>query len=638
MSLSERLGYLRLLRVGFAAILLAVASFAPAARGESLGAVGAASALYLLIAAAPDVTARLRRRHLVPVIGATLLIDGVFLAWGTYATGGIQSPLRFLVYLHVVAVTLLGSYRTGIKIAAWHSLLMLTALYAQSGGLLVPRETLVSALPGHPDFLLVSILSVGALWVITLATATFSAVNERELRTQKIDLEQLSTLVSDLDRRGDAGEIPDILLGRLCEVFEFTRGAVLARRAGDQELAVMASRGAVSGDALTPGVDPVVERSWAARETQLVRALDPGVDSRLAGLIPGGRNLLVVPLVVDRGAQLGVAVLERAGRSDTIKRWVVTIVEQFVAHAALALQNAWLVAEIQEKLDENRALQAELEGQNLALEVKVTERTAELVDSLEELRAVDAQRRNLLSRLVTAEEEERRRIAGDVHDGPIQHLVVASMHLQTLRKRLPELDRAEAAGETIDEVVEALTGSIGGMRDLIFELRPLSIDQDGLVPALQQLARHLVPDVQRSIDDRLATEPPGETRIILYRIAQEALVNMRKHAHATCVEISLEERDGGYVVRIRDDGVGFSPPATLQSSPGHLGLSSMRERAEMARGTCRVTSAPGEGTEIEVWLPGDAVGATPSAMTDVEGTLSRERDGRPALRLVAGDA
>jgi signal transduction histidine kinase len=211
------------------------------------------------------------------------------------------------------------------------------------------------------------------------------------------------------------------------------------------------------------------------------------------------------------------------------------------------------------------------------------------------------------------------------------------MHLQTLRKRLSQLDRPEAAGDTIDEVVGGLSNSIAGMRDLIFELRPTTIDHDGLVPALRQLVDHLVPDVARSVEDRLEREPPSETRIILYRIAQEALMNMRKHAHAATVEVSLDERDGGYALRIRDDGVGFSPPPALQSSAGHLGLSSMRERAEMARGTCRVESAPGEGTTVEVWLPGEpeedlrttAVGGGGRAM----GAAAVRT---PALRLVNG--
>jgi signal transduction histidine kinase len=107
------------------------------------------------------------------------------------------------------------------------------------------------------------------------------------------------------------------------------------------------------------------------------------------------------------------------------------------------------------------------------------------------------------------------------------------------------------------------------------------------------------------MDNRLRGEPPADTRIIMYRIAQEALANVRKHAAATAVSIRLEEKDGGFLMRIQDDGTGFSPPEMLQSAPGHLGLSSMRERAEMAGGWCVVRSYPGGGTTVEFWVAGE---------------------------------
>src|SRR4029077_9744669 len=121
-----------------------------------------------------------------------------------------------------------------------------------------------------------------------------------------------------------------------------------------------------------------------------------------------------------------------------IKRWVVTIVEQFASHAALSLSNAWLMDRLEQRLQENRALQAQLLSQNLALETRVEERTRELVQSLEDLRAANMERQRLLARVVGAEEEERRRVANDIHDGPIQEIIVAGMKLHKLRKRLVE--------------------------------------------------------------------------------------------------------------------------------------------------------------------------------------------------------
>lgn len=103
--------------------------------------------------------------------------------------------------------------------------------------------------------------------------------------------------------------------------------------------------------------------------------------------------------------------------------------------------------------------------------------------------------------------------------------------------------------------------------------------------------------------------------MILYRITQEALANVRKHAQASKVSVVLEEQDGGYLVGVEDDGVGFAPPEVLRSAPGHLGLSAMREGAEMVGGRCTVRSAPGSGTCVEFWLPAAEVPA-PSERLD----------------------
>jgi nitrate/nitrite-specific signal transduction histidine kinase len=129
------------------------------------------------------------------------------------------------------------------------------------------------------------------------------------------------------------------------------------------------------------------------------------------------------------------------------------------------------------------------------------------------------------------------------------------------------------------------------------------LDDDGLESALRRHVDGLAGKFNVRIESRLRDEPPGDLGLALFRISQEALANIRKHAKADVVSIVLEERNDGYVVCIQDDGVGFSPPEVLQSAPGHLGLSSMRERAEMWSGWCRVQSLPDAGTTVEVWLP-----------------------------------
>jgi signal transduction histidine kinase len=597
-SLVERMGALSVLRGGFAAVVLTVGLLDPGVRGVAIGLLALATALYLSTLALPLAVRRLSRGAAVFVCGASLLVDGVYLTWAAYATGGVESPLRFLLFVQVVAVTLVASYRTGLKVAAWDSLLLLVALYAQAAGIIEPREALVSALPGGGEhFRLYAMLNIGALWAVALVTAAFSAVNERELRGQKIDLHQLSVMIGKIDARTDSSDIPHILLDSVCEVFGFSRGVVLASPADD--LALMAFRGMEEPPTVEPGLDPVMERAWNERGTKLMKEVDPQVDRRLALLFPRAGHLLVVPLFLDRGQRLGILALEHRGRADHVRRWTVNVVEQFASHAALALQTAWLVDELQHNLEEDRALQKELTAQNLSLEVEVDERTTQLTDSLRSLRVVEEARETLLAKLVRAQEEERKRIAGDIHDDPVQKIVAAGMRLQLIRKQIGDPD----VRASLDKLLESIRGSIHSLRHLIFELRPAVLEREGLGAALREHVERLDGDLRFELDDRLSGEPPGDLRVLLYRIAQEALANIRKHAQASTVRVLLTERQGGYLVEIHDDGVGFNPPEMLRSAPGHLGLSSMRERAELAGGWCKIHSLAGGGATVEIWLP-----------------------------------
>jgi PAS domain S-box-containing protein len=231
-------------------------------------------------------------------------------------------------------------------------------------------------------------------------------------------------------------------------------------------------------------------------------------------------------------------------------------------------------------------------------ELKLTEE--KLQRSLEILRRTMEQRQVLAARLEVAQEDERRRIAADIHDDPIQVMSAADMRIQGL---------AEAAGDpvlrgSLEEIHHGVASAIERLRSLLFELRPPALEQEGLLPALEIYVKHVGGEagLHAGIEGRLASEPPGEIRAILFRIAQEALANVRKHADASRVEVEVAERDGGVLLRVRDDGRGFDP-ATERPVPGHLGMSAMPERAELAGGWCRVDSAPGEGTIVECWLP-----------------------------------
>jgi len=208
----------------------------------------------------------------------------------------------------------------------------------------------------------------------------------------------------------------------------------------------------------------------------------------------------------------------------------------------------------------------------------------------------------LLAELVAAEEETRRRIAADIHDDTAQAVAAAGLRIDALAADLED----PAARETALNAREALAEANRRLRRLLFELRPPALDEAGLGAALElYLTDSFAHDgFDWRVENRLENEPAPEARAILYRVALEALTNVRKHAQASLVEVLLERRGVGVAVRIRDDGTGFDLPApNAPPEPGHFGLVSMRERAEAAGGRFAMASAPGEGTTVDFWMP-----------------------------------
>ena len=225
----------------------------------------------------------------------------------------------------------------------------------------------------------------------------------------------------------------------------------------------------------------------------------------------------------------------------------------------------------------------------------------ELQDSVRLLESAYSDRRALMARLVNAQEEERERIAQDIHDDSIQGLTAALMRLETLRNHLVEPKQLEM----VDELLATIRRSIASLRALIFEVHPHALDEYGIEPAIRQLlerARHEI-GLVFGVHGSLSLEPSTETRQTVFRIAQEALTNVVKHARAKRVDVWFESRDGGCLVRIRDDGLGFVSGATSRSGPGHLGLAGMKARAHSAGGWAKVESRPDEGTTVEFWIP-----------------------------------
>jgi signal transduction histidine kinase len=218
--------------------------------------------------------------------------------------------------------------------------------------------------------------------------------------------------------------------------------------------------------------------------------------------------------------------------------------------------------------------------------------------------------RALLAHLVDAGEEERGRIANAIHDDSIQAITAAGMRLQILRRNLDDPEQLRL----LEELEKTIQLSITRLRHLLFELHPPALDTEGLSAALELYLRETRAEgvTSHSLEDNLTVQPPPQVRTILYRIVQEILANVRKHANAANATIVLDQRHYGFRVRVSDDGIGFVPEE-LAPVPGHLGLGAMRDRAALAGGWLRIDSAPGRGTTVEVWIPELPVAAAAKA-------------------------
>jgi PAS domain S-box-containing protein len=195
---------------------------------------------------------------------------------------------------------------------------------------------------------------------------------------------------------------------------------------------------------------------------------------------------------------------------------------------------------------------------------------------------------------------ERQRLARELHDSVSQSLYGIALGARTARKLL-DIDPARIA-EPLDYVSSLAEAGMAEMRALIFELRPESLELEGLVAALSKQAAALRARYGLQVRAELCDEPQlaFEIKETLYRIGQEALHNIVKHARARQVELRLSQADDAITLDVRDDGVGFEPGGSF---PGHLGLRSMHERIARLHGSIRVNSAPGLGTHIAARIP-----------------------------------
>jgi signal transduction histidine kinase len=201
--------------------------------------------------------------------------------------------------------------------------------------------------------------------------------------------------------------------------------------------------------------------------------------------------------------------------------------------------------------------------------------------------------------------DERNRLARDLHDAMTQTLFSLRLTLETAASALGEPGADPAvAGAHVKAASALVEATFRELRTLVFELRPPALEVDGLGETVRKhldvvgRAHGLTARVTTRCDRRL----PADVEAAVYRIVQEAVTNVVRHARATTIDVHVAVDDLHAVVEISDDGIGFDPTArTIRTR--HLGLTSMRERAQAAGGTCTIRSAPGEGTTVRVEVP-----------------------------------
>jgi signal transduction histidine kinase len=235
---------------------------------------------------------------------------------------------------------------------------------------------------------------------------------------------------------------------------------------------------------------------------------------------------------------------------------------------------------------ETRRLHLELRQRNARLEGELSQQWSERMQD----------RQAFIARLVHAQEDERERIADEIHSDTIQTLIAIAVQAELVRDQVPS-----GLQPSIARLITTCRESIEGLRNLIFELHSPMLDDVGLAAAIrEQLTVSFGEDWTLTAPDDL--DIPSPIGLQLYRIAQAAIANTRQHAGCDHIDLSLRDDAGGIVLTVRDGGSGFDPGGA-EAASGGLGIAVMRERAALLDGTVSVQSSPGGGTTVVCYVP-----------------------------------
>ena len=229
-----------------------------------------------------------------------------------------------------------------------------------------------------------------------------------------------------------------------------------------------------------------------------------------------------------------------------------------------------------------------------------------LKDLARQIRAYQEGMRDYIAAITRGQEEERKRLARELHDDTVQDLIALAQRVEMARRAL-ERDPAEAA-QRLEELRELIHATVAEVRRFTRALRPIYLEDLGLLPALEMLVRDTAAKTGIEAAFHVSGSPqrlPEELELTVYRIAQEALNNVEQHAEASRVDLRLRFTPDEVILEVVDDGVGFNAPEHPEelTRRGHFGLLGMRERAALVGGKLVLRTAPGQGTQVQVHLP-----------------------------------
>ena len=310
----------------------------------------------------------------------------------------------------------------------------------------------------------------------------------------------------------------------------------------------------------------------------------------ILGAVAGPR-LSSIPLWVGvTNASLGLVVV-----------WISAVLLQQRHHAEIRLRQAKdelearVAARTRELADVNRTLLHEI-SEHVETEESLRASEHDLATSRQELR-------DLAARLLTVQEEERRRISRDLHDDINQRLAMLVVQAESLESNLPP--SASDCSKELRSIQDRLTELSDDVRHLAYQFHPSILDDLGLTVALQRLVDECATRANLQGTFEVSPAPPTVPQTVstcLYRIAQESLANVMKHARANKVIVSLASTADAITLTVQDDGVGFDTQQLANSHRG-LGLISMAERLRLVRGTVTIDSIPHQGTRLYIKVP-----------------------------------